>query len=69
VRVEGQANEEAYVTVLNESTDTGKIGRADIEGHFAIEIAASVGDTLVIWQETDGISGERNEQIVPAPLP
>lgn len=69
VRVEGQANEEAYVTVLNENTDTGKIGRADVEGHFAIDIAASVGDKLVIWQETDGISGERNEQIVPAPVP
>jgi hypothetical protein len=69
VRVEGQANEEAYVTVLNETTDSGKIGKADVDGHFAIEIAASVGDQLVIWQELDGISGERNEQIVPAPLP
>jgi len=69
VRVEGQANEEAYVTVLNENTDSGKIGRADVEGHFVIDIEASVGDSIVVWQELDGVSGERTEQIVPAPLP
>jgi hypothetical protein len=69
VRVEGQANEEAYVTVLNQTTDSGQIGRADLEGHFAIDIAASAGDQLLIWQELDGVSGERTEQTVPAPLP
>jgi len=69
VRVEGQANEEAYVIVLNENTDLGEISRANLEGRFSIEIAASAGDLLVIWQESDGVSGEHTEQTVPAPMP
>ncbi len=68
--VSGQANPEAYVTVLNERAGQGKIQQADHDtGHFEIEIAAEIGDTLTIWQEQDGITGERLEQTVPAPRP
>ncbi|MDB4990175.1 MAG: hypothetical protein JWN04_5353 [Myxococcaceae bacterium] len=67
VTVQGEANEDAYVTVLNEQTDSGKITHAAANGHFSLQIAASVGDTLVIWQEADGVAGERTEQTVPGP--
>ncbi len=66
VTVEGQANEEAWVTVLNTTTETGKIGRADKVGHFVIQIEAEAGDKLDVFQEVDGISGEHVEHIVPA---
>jgi hypothetical protein len=69
VRVEGQANEDAYVTVLNTQTDLGRIGKADNSGYFSVEIEAQAGDKLEIWQESDGIEGEHIEQLVPAPSP
>jgi hypothetical protein len=69
VRVEGQANEEAYVTVLNVQTDQGRITRAASDGHFALEIEAQAGDRLDVYQESDGIEGEHAELIVPAAAP
>ena len=69
VLVSGTANEDAYVMVLNERIGVGEIQLADAEGAFAIEIPAVVGDTLLLWQERDGITGERSEQTVPPPRP
>jgi hypothetical protein len=69
VRVEGQANDDAYVTVFNEATNDGEIQQADGEGHYAIDIAAEAGDRLLIWQELDGVPGERSSQIVPEAAP
>lgn len=69
VRVEGEANERAYVHVFNEQRDEGVVDRADDAGRFAIEIEASAGETLVIWQEDEGLSGERIERIVPEAAP
>jgi len=69
VRVEGQANEDAFVTVFNEDTNDGAIRRAEPDGHYAIDIAAEVGDRLVIWQELDGVPGERSTQTVPGLAP
>lgn len=69
VMVEGEANVRAFVSVFNQHTEAGRITRADMRGHFQVEIEASVGDTLVIWQERDGLTGERTEQNVPAPSP
>lgn len=66
VQVEGQANDEAWVTVLNTTTEVGKIGRADATGHFAIAIEAEAGDRLDVFQEVDGLTGEHAELIVPA---
>jgi hypothetical protein len=65
VTVSGQANEDAYVTVLNQQTESGKITHAEADGHYTVEIEAESGDVLVIWQERDGIAGERTEQTVP----
>lgn len=67
VRVSGQANDEAYVTVLNEDTEEGRIKKAAADGHFEIDIAASPGDTLTISQQRDGLLGEASSQTVPAP--
>lgn len=69
VTVQGEADEDAYVTVLNEQTDSGKITHAAHDGHYTMQIAASVGDKLVIWQEREGIAGERTEQTVPGATP
>ena len=69
VAVEGMANALAYVHVLNQASDQGKIARASALGAFRIELAASAGDTLVVWQERDGDTGERSEHVVPAPTP
>jgi hypothetical protein len=66
VTVEGQSNDEAWVTVLNTTTEEGKIGRADKVGHFAIAIEAEAGDKLEVFQEIDGIAGQHAELIVPA---
>jgi hypothetical protein len=66
VTVEGSANEEAWVTVLNTSTEEGKLGRANKLGRFAITIEAEAGDKLDVFQEVDGVSGEHAELIVPA---
>ena len=66
VQVEGEANEQAYVHVFNPQLDRGRTERADQAGRFSIEIEASVGHKLVIWQEDeDGLTGERVERIVP----
>jgi hypothetical protein len=69
VVVEGVANPLAYVHVLNQVTDQGKIARASELGAFRIELEARSGDTLVVWQERDGDSGERSEHVVPTPTP
>jgi hypothetical protein len=69
VVVAGSANPLAYVHVLNQETDQGKITRASAEGAFRVEIEAAFGDTLVIWQERDGDPGERTELSVPAATP
>ena len=69
VVVEGMANELAYVHVLNQDTDQGKIARASEVGAFRIELEARSGDTLVVWQERDGDTGERSEHVVPTPTP
>ena len=67
--VEGTAKALAYVHVLNQDTDRGKITRAGEQGAFRVELEAAMGDTLVIWQERDGDSGERVERQVPVPTP
>ncbi|MDB4977600.1 MAG: hypothetical protein JWN48_5941 [Myxococcaceae bacterium] len=69
VTVEGMANEDAYVTVLNQQTDRGKIAHTEANGHFRLQIEAESGDLLVIWQESEGLAGERTEQTVPERTP
>jgi hypothetical protein len=69
VTVAGDADDDAYVTVLNEQTDNGKITHASPDGHYTLQIEAMVGDKLVIWQEREGIAGERTEQTVPEARP
>ncbi|HEY6880605.1 MAG TPA: hypothetical protein VI299_21420 [Polyangiales bacterium] len=66
VLVEGQANENAFVTVFNQISEHGKIARAADDGHFAIDIEAQPGDTLSVWQESDGVESEHAEHVVPS---
>jgi hypothetical protein len=67
VTVAGQANDDAFVTVFNLSTERGKIARAAGDGQFAIELEAQIGDRLDVWQEADGVESEHAEHVVPAP--
>src|SRR5687768_13182544 len=62
--VEGEVNELAYVLVFNERLERGVITRADDEGYFSVEIEAVVGDTLTVWQESEGETGERKQTTV-----
>jgi hypothetical protein len=65
VRVSGTALGNAFVSVLNTRTEQGVITRADDDGAFATDIAASAGDRLELWQEADGEIGERIDLAVP----
>jgi hypothetical protein len=65
VRVEGQVNPLAYVSVFNERAESGVITRADTQGFFSAELEGRVGDLLTIWQEVDGNTGERKQTTVP----
>jgi hypothetical protein len=65
VRVSGIALGNAFVSVLNTRTEQGVITRADDDGAFTTDIAASAGDRLELWQEADGEIGERIDLAVP----
>lgn len=65
--IEGQAHALAYVSVLNERTDSGVITRSDKDGNFKARIEAQVGDLLTIWQEVAGEIGELKQTSVPGP--
>lgn len=52
--VRGEASAEAYVSILNERSESGVITRADPAGRFEALIRAQVGDPLTIRQEIDG---------------
>jgi hypothetical protein len=64
--VQGQVQELAYVSVLNEASDQGVITRADADGHFKTRIAAESGDLLTVWQDLgDGQASEQKHLTVP----
>lgn len=65
--VSGEVNPDAYVFVFNENLELGVITRADGEGLFEARIRADVGDLLTIWQESEGITGEQKQTVVPEP--
>lgn len=64
--VAGQANDDAYVTVMNQRLNRGWIGQADEQGLFELEVSGAPGDRLSVWQEIDGLEGERVELSVPS---
>jgi hypothetical protein len=51
VVVTGEVLPDAYVSCLNPRIETGVIVRADAAGRFRLEIAAQVGDSLLVWQQ------------------
>ena len=65
--VEGEAQEDAYIFVLNETRDAGVITKADQDGLYSVRIQALSDDRLVIWQSVDGESGEQKRITVPRP--
>jgi hypothetical protein len=65
--VEGEAQPDAYIFVLNETRDDGVISKADQDGLYSVRIQAQSDDDLVIWQALDGESGELKRVTVPRP--
>lgn len=64
VMVTGDALPDAYVSCLNARLDEGVIVRADENGHYGLEIAAAVGDTLSIWQHIGTDTGPIVSRVV-----
>lgn len=67
VTVSGDVLPEAYVFCLNLDTDRGVIVRADPAGAFTLQIEASAGDYLSIFQESGADRGPPFEIRVPMP--
>jgi hypothetical protein len=67
--VEGEATEQAYVSILNEATDQGVITQADGEGKYSARIVAKSKDRLTIWQTVEGETSELKYVYVPDPRP
>jgi hypothetical protein len=65
--VEGEAQEDAYVSVLNETSREGLIIPADEEGRYSVKIKAESDDRLIIWQTIDGETGQQKRVVVPQP--
>jgi hypothetical protein len=66
VTVNGSALPDAYVFILNQQTESGVIGTADMDGNFSIEIEAEIGDYLTVWQRLGSEDGPTIEIEVPA---
>ena len=73
ITVEGDVLEDAYVFVLNETTERGVIVRADASGHFVARIESvtltdpTMEDFLTIWQRKGSDIGEQTGISVPYP--
>jgi hypothetical protein len=65
VTISGTAGADAYVFVLNESTDSGVIGRATPTGSYSIRVQASSGDELTLWQMQGSETGQLVMRTVP----
>lgn len=67
VLVTGNARPGAFVSCLNQRTEEGVVGRADVDsGEYALRIRAAIGDDLTIWQfESTGGGGEPVHRTVP----
>jgi len=75
ITVEGDVLEDAFVFVLNETTQKGVIVRADASGHFVARIESievvdpeeTDPDVLTIWQRRGNDIGEQTSISVPYP--
>lgn len=65
--VEGEAQADAYVSVLNETSREGLIVLAGEDGVYSAKIKAESDDRLIIWQTIDGETGEQKRVVVPQP--
>lgn len=66
VTVTGSALPDTYIFVLNQQTESGVIGMADMDGNFSIQIEAEIGDYLTVWQRMGSEDGPTIEIEVPA---
>jgi len=55
----------AFVSAFNLDTMSGVIGVADDAGTLSLQIPASIGDTIEIWQRVGTRSGEPVDLVVP----
>lgn len=64
VTISGEVLPSAFVSCLNVRLESGVIVRADAAGRFSLQIAAQVGDSLLVWQQIDGDHGPQTELCV-----
>ena len=56
----------AVIIGFNENTGSGRLTTASDAGEFRLELMASQGDSILVWQRTGAQSGEQTQVIVPA---
>jgi hypothetical protein len=66
VTVTGLARPVAIVMVLNEDRRAGVIGEAEPDGSYSLRIAASIGETLTVWQMVGTTSSQLVSRSVPS---
>jgi len=59
----------AVVIAYNENVGNGVLTTASDAGEFSLELAASVGDSILVWQRAGAQSGEQVNIVVPMPTP
>ena len=56
----------AVIIGFNENTGSGRLTTASDAGEFTLQLMASEGDSVLVWQRTGAQSGEQTQIIVPA---
>ncbi|MFN7698335.1 MAG: hypothetical protein ACK5U8_10585, partial [Deltaproteobacteria bacterium] len=64
--VPGLAWPRGYVRALTLPTAVGGVGRAAAGGRYALQVRASSGHTLEVWQMTAADGGQHTTVLVPA---
>lgn len=66
VTIEGVARERAIVMAFNEDRREGVIGEAGDDGTYTLRIAASIGETITVWQMVGADTSQLLSREVPS---
>lgn len=68
VTISGNARPGSFVAGLNETTEAGVIVRADLtSGDYTLQLAAAVGDEIVLWQYDGSEAGSMQRRVIIQP--
>jgi hypothetical protein len=59
----------AVVIAYNENTGSGVLTTSSDAGEFTLELAAAVGDSILVWQRAGSDAGQQANIIVPRSRP